>query len=111
MNQIGVPPGQFCQNLTGAVRRVIIYYNDIKRKISLLLQGRFYSFRNGTIAVSDGNYLRGFPGEFLLSDGYTLKIGSLPGSDRLEVGCTNGFHLQLHFPVGRIDIIELFFTG
>ena len=76
MNQIRVPPGQFCQNLTGAVRRVIIYYNDIKRKISLLLQGRFYSFRNGTFAVSDGNNHRGFPGEILLSEVYTLKFGS-----------------------------------
>lgn len=110
MNQIGVPPGQFCQNLTGAVRRVIIYYNDIKRKISLLLQGRFYSFRNGTFAVSDGIITEASRAKFSVRSLYA-EIRELTSSDRLEVGCTNGFHLQLHFPVGRIDIIELFFTG
>ena len=58
---------------------------DLNNKVTDLVPGtvglsrklaRFYSFRNGTFAVSDGNNHRGFPGEILLPEVYTLKFGS-----------------------------------
>ena len=99
------------QDVGGAVGAVVINDDDIEGEGCLLRKGALYGVLDSAHTVVDGNDDRGLHGERLLVE---INVGVVRGVDKgidgLQMLCSHLLALYLHLTIGRVDIVELFFS-
>ena len=99
------------QQLSSAIRRVIIHHNDVELEVSLLRQGAVHGIADGLLAVIDGNHHRGFDIKLLFVEVWLTIIRRVDlGADLVQMRRSGLFHLYLYLTVAWVHIIELFHT-
>ena len=98
--------GIFSDRFGSSVCRMVIHNNQIKAEGRFLCQHGTDSifYRTDTVADRDDN--GGFLLETASIEGDRFKVRGKITADPFQVGRTNSFHLDLHRPVFRINIIE-----
>ena len=111
MDDLRVLLGHFLDDGGCVVGGMIIDNENIVLEICLLWKDGFDGFRYGLFPVTDGNDDGCFGFKFLLLERDGFEHGGKVGPDSLQVGGERLFHFNLYFPVTRVHVIKLFFTG
>src|SRR5215831_5538897 len=104
--RVGDAAQQFCC----AVRRMVIYDDDIEIEIRLLPQNALDGIQDGPFTIPDRNDNAGSNRKHLGRNPNREKLRLEIGADPLEMVRDNLFHFDLKASVFGIDVIELFLS-
>src|SRR5215510_4636193 len=99
------------QDISGSIRRVVIYDDHIEIEIRLLTQCALDGVQNRAFSISHWNNDAGPDQVVFIRCRHALEAWLQPGANALEMLRRNRLHFPLVLTILRINVIELLLAG